>query len=110
MVTEMEGKREEGRVVEKIGLTLGKFAPLHKGHQLVIETALAEMDHVRVLIYDCPETTSIPLPVRSEWLRQLYPQVEVIEAWDGPTEVGDTPEIKQMHEEYLLDVLKLHGI
>ena len=28
------------------GLTLGKFAPLHKGHQLVFETALREMDEV----------------------------------------------------------------
>jgi HTH-type transcriptional regulator, transcriptional repressor of NAD biosynthesis genes len=30
----------------KRGLTLGKFAPLHKGHQFVIETALRETDEV----------------------------------------------------------------
>jgi NadR type nicotinamide-nucleotide adenylyltransferase len=84
------------------GLTLGKFAPLHRGHQHVIETALAEMDEVIVLIYDAPETTLIPLPVRAGWIRKLYPRVEVMEAWDGPTEVGDTPAIKRMHEEYLL--------
>lgn len=84
------------------GLTLGKFAPLHKGHQLVIETALEEMDEVIVLIYDCPKTTRIPLPVRSAWIRRLHPTVKVIEAWDGPTEVGDTPEIKRRHDEYLL--------
>jgi len=84
------------------GLTLGKYAPLHKGHQLVIETALAEMEEVAVMIYDCPETTSIPLPVRTRWLRDLHPAVEVIEAWDGPTEVGDTPELKKKHEDYIL--------
>ena len=33
----------------KRGLTLGKYAPLHRGHQLVIETALAEMDETLVL-------------------------------------------------------------
>lgn len=94
----------------KHGLTLGKFAPLHKGHQLVIDTALAEMDKVSVIVYDCPEITPIPLNVRARWLKMLYPQVHVIEAWDGPTEVGDTPEIKQKHEDYILNKLKLHNI
>jgi HTH-type transcriptional repressor of NAD biosynthesis genes len=90
------------------GLTLGKFAPLHKGHQLLIETALAEMDEVVVMIYDCPETTAIPLPIRAHWIRQLYPKVQVMEAWEGPTEVGDTPKIKQAHEAYILQ--RLQGV
>jgi HTH-type transcriptional regulator, transcriptional repressor of NAD biosynthesis genes len=92
---------------QKVGLTLGKFAPLHRGHQYLIETALAEMDHVIVMIYDCPETISVPLNVRADWLRKLYPTVQVIEAWDGPTEVGDTPEIKKLNEDYVL--LRLGG-
>ena len=45
------------------GLTLGKFAPLHKGHQLVIETAVSEMDDVVLIIYDCPDVTPVPLNV-----------------------------------------------
>ena len=87
-------------------MTLGKFAPLHRGHQLVIETALAETDHVMVVIYDCPEVTLCPLPVRANWIKQLYPSVEVFEAWNGPMEVGDTPEIKARHEAYILALLK----
>jgi len=94
----------------KRGLTLGKYAPLHKGHQFVIETALSEMDEVVVIIYDAPETTDIPLNVRSDWLKKLYPQVKVVEAWDGPTEVGDTPEIKRQHEDYVINHLKVQGI
>jgi HTH-type transcriptional repressor of NAD biosynthesis genes len=86
----------------KVGLTLGKFAPLHKGHQHVIETAIAEMDRVIVMIYACPETTACPLHVRSQWIRELYPDVEVMEAPDGPTMIGDTPEIKKTHENYIL--------
>ncbi|MDZ8184136.1 MAG: AAA family ATPase [Nostoc sp. ChiSLP02] len=93
-------------MVTKCGLTLGKYAPLHKGHQFVIETALAEMDEVVAIIYDCPEVTPIPLTVRANWLRKLYPTVRAIEAWDGPTEVGDTPEIKKKHEEYILKKLE----
>jgi len=94
----------------KRGLTLGKYAPLHKGHQLVIETALAEMDEVVVIIYDAPETTAVPLNVRANWLKKLYPQVKVVEAWNGPTEVGNTPEIKRKHEEYVIETLKIRGI
>jgi len=95
---------------KRTGLTLGKFAPLHRGHQLLLETALAEMDELTALIYDCPETTPTPLQVRSQWIRTLYPTIKIIEAWDGPTEVGDTPEIKRMHEDYLLNELGLRGI
>ncbi len=97
-------------MIKKRGLTLGKFAPLHKGHQLVIETAFGEMDEVIVIIYDSPEVTSIPLNVRSGWLRKLYPQVKLIEAWDGPTEVGDTPEIKRIQERYVIETLKISRI
>ena len=92
------------------GLTLGKFAPLHKGHQLVIETALAEMDEVSLIIYDAPDVTTIPLNIRARWIRRLYPNVNVIEAWDGPTEVGNTPEIQRSHEQYIIDRLKISDI
>ncbi len=47
---------------ERVGLTLGKYAPLHQGHQMVIETALAEMDHVIVVIYDCPIDAAYSCP------------------------------------------------
>ena len=87
------------------GLILGKFAPLHRGHQYLIETALSEVDDLIVVIYDAPDVTSVPLPVRAGWIRALYPTVEVIEAWDGPMEVGDTPEVKRLHESYIANLL-----
>ncbi|WP_425397107.1 AAA family ATPase [Aeoliella sp.] len=89
----------------KTGLTLGKFAPLHHGHQAVIERALAECDSVMVMIYHAPEFTQVPLEVRAGWIRKLYPSIHIIECRDGPMEVGDTPEIRAMHEEYILRVL-----
>lgn len=88
------------------GLTLGKYAPLHKGHQLVIDTAIKEMDEVIVMIYDEPNITDIPLPVRAGWIRALYPSVTVIECRNGPHEVGYTPEIMKAHEDYVLKTLK----
>lgn len=95
--------------MKSIGLTLGKFAPLHRGHQFVIETGLRECDEMRVIIYDSPEVTEVPLPVRAAWLRDIYPTVDVIEAWGGPTETGDAPHIKRAHEEYIAGLLGARG-
>ncbi|HEX8552067.1 MAG TPA: AAA family ATPase [Abditibacteriaceae bacterium] len=89
-----------------VGLTLGKFAPFHRGHQLVVETALRQCDALKLIIYDCPEVTSVPLPVRARWIRQLYPAVEIIEAWGGPQETGDAPHIKKAHEDYISELLR----
>jgi len=68
------------------------------------------MDEMSVIIYDSPEVTGIPLGVRSGWIRSLYPSVRVIEAWDGPSEVGYTPEVMRAHERYVIDVLGVRGI
>ncbi|OGF48128.1 MAG: cytidyltransferase [Candidatus Firestonebacteria bacterium RIFOXYA2_FULL_40_8] len=92
-------------MVQKTGLTLGKYAPLHKGHQYIIETALKEVNTLIILVYDCPETIDVPLKVRADWIRKLYPKAEVIEARGGPMEVGDTPEIKKKNEDYILKIL-----
>lgn len=82
-------------------LTLGKFAPLHRGHQRLIETALAEVEHLIVLVYDT-DVTDVPLQVRGGWIRSLYPAVEVIEAWDGPPGYGDDARTKAEQEAYIL--------
>ena len=89
------------------GLTLGKFAPFHRGHQLLVETALAEMDEVVIMVY-ATDVTDVPLQVRAGWIRELYPTVRIIEAWDGPDGYGDTPEICSEQEAYILK--KLGGL
>lgn len=73
----------------------------------MIETALKEMDEVIVLIYDT-DLFEILLHIRSRWIKELYPKATVIEAWDGPQEVGDTPEIKKLNEDYILQ--RLQGV
>jgi NadR type nicotinamide-nucleotide adenylyltransferase len=88
----------------KTGLTLGKFAPFHKGHQHLVETALAEVDHLYVMVYHT-DVTTVPLQIRAGWIKTLYPEVTIIEAWDGPEGYGDTPEIKKEQEDYILKKL-----
>ncbi|WP_339137338.1 MAG: AAA family ATPase [Candidatus Electrothrix sp. GW3-4] len=89
------------------GLTLGKFAPFHRGHQLMVETALAEVDELLVMVY-ATDVTDVPLQVRAGWIQELYPTVRVIEAWDGPEGYGNTPEICHEQETYILK--KLDGL
>ncbi|MBK5144080.1 AAA family ATPase [Budviciaceae bacterium BWR-B9] len=86
------------------GLTLGKFAPFHKGHQYLIETALKEVDELYILIYHTSVTT-IPLSVRANWIRKLYPQVKVIEAWDGPEGYSSDRDFEIEQENYILTML-----
>lgn len=91
----------------KRGLTLGKFAPFHRGHQMLIETALDEVDELVVMVY-ATDVMDVPLQVRAGWIRKLYPMVQIIEAWDGPDGYGDTPEICREQENYILG--KLNGL
>ena len=65
--------------MKKIGFTIGKFAPLHKGHQFLIETALKEMDEFYVVIYDT-NVINIDVKKRAGWIKKLYPKVKIIYA------------------------------
>ena len=60
------------------GLVVGTFAPLHRGHQLLIETALAACDRVTVMTWANPDYAAMPTAVRAGWVRALYPDVEVV--------------------------------
>lgn len=56
------------------GLVVGKFSPLHRGHQHVIDTALSQCRHVILLSYSNPELPGCEPERRERWLEQLYPQ------------------------------------
>ena len=90
--------------MKRTGLTLGKYAPFHKGHEYVIRTMLEEMDEAVVVIYDTP-VTPVPLQVRAGWIRQLFPQAKVIEAWDGPDGYSSERAFEIIQEQYILNLL-----
>lgn len=60
------------------GLVVGKFSPLHVGHELLIESALAECDELLVLSYSRPEFERCGAAVREGWLRARFPQVRTL--------------------------------
>ena len=67
----------------KIGLIPGRFAPFHKGHELLFKRALLEMDKVICLIFETQDI-KVPLSVRANWIKTLYPSVNVIEGYNCP--------------------------
>ena len=60
----------------ELGLVIGKFYPPHRGHQFLIESALAASRRVVVIVCERP-TDTIPGPLRAAWLRELTPSAEV---------------------------------
>lgn len=67
------------------GLIVGKFYPLHAGHQFLIKTALEQVEELVVVLGDHPSET-IPWERRFSWLKMLFPtaQIERIEDCYGP--------------------------
>jgi NadR type nicotinamide-nucleotide adenylyltransferase len=55
------------------GLVVGKFAPLHRGHELVIGRARAACDELLLLSYSRPERPGCDPRRRARWLEQLFP-------------------------------------
>jgi HTH-type transcriptional repressor of NAD biosynthesis genes len=59
------------------GLVVGKFCPLHKGHEMVINKAFAMCDSVVIISYT--SLTGVPSAAhRRAWLTDLYPEALVI--------------------------------
>ena len=88
----------------KIGFTIGKFAPFHKGHEYLIETALKEMDKVIVVVYDT-DLIDVPTPKRAEWIKKIYPDVEIRIAKNPPSKYGLDSSSVKIQMEYLEKII-----
>ena len=90
---------------KNIGFTIGKFAPLHKGHQLVLETALKEMDEVYCVVYDT-DIINIDVKQRAEWIKKLYPKVHILYAYDSPKQYGLDEKSVNIQMKYLSGIIE----
>lgn len=59
----------------RLGLVVGKFSPLHRGHAQVIEAALAQCEQVLVLGYSQPEFRGCERARREAWIARCFPSV-----------------------------------
>lgn len=90
---------------EKIGFTIGKFAPFHKGHEYLIETALKEMDKLIVVVYDT-DVIDINTEKRAEWIKEKYPNVEIKFAHNPPSQYGLDKESVNIQMKYLTKIME----
>lgn len=61
----------------KDAVLCGKFMPLHLGHGLLIETAMANSERVTILLVSNMDTDTIDVGRRLRWLLEAYPTVRV---------------------------------
>jgi HTH-type transcriptional regulator, transcriptional repressor of NAD biosynthesis genes len=83
----------------RAGLVVGKFCPLHRGHELLIRRALAESERVFVLSWAKPEFPGCGPERRARWLERLFPETERLvlaeadlAALDPPPELSVLPD------------------
>lgn len=63
------------------GLVLGKFYPLHAGHEHLVRSALRACDRVTAQVL-AASVESVPLEVRMGWMREQHPGARVVGAID----------------------------
>lgn len=94
------------------GFVIGKFFPFHLGHMYLLDVARANCDHLTVWVCEKAEQ-SVLGHVRANWIKELYPDVEVrlvpdtlsdddTEGWAKYTVrvLGKAPDIVFTSEEY----------
>ncbi len=64
------------------GLVVGKFCPLHRGHEALIAFAAARCDRLVIVSYTNPEL-GFPTGQRAAWLNALFPQANTLVLDDG---------------------------
>ncbi len=73
-------------------MILGKFMPVHRGHQHLIDFARERVDHLTVMVCSL-ESEPIAGRLRFEWMKELYPDLNVVHCTDeNPQEPQDHPQ------------------
>lgn len=94
------------------GLIVGKFAPLHRGHMLLLDAALEQCERLSVWVYSRPDFPEMSSPLRRGWLRALYPArlfpgLELLPDAPNPP-LNDAPDA--VHHGYVRGVLDGWGV
>jgi NadR type nicotinamide-nucleotide adenylyltransferase len=83
--------------------------PLHRGHQLMIETALAQVDELTIVVYDTyidyHWDKIMPVEKRAKWVADLYPEAHNIvtmrDELEGSYEDHDDPKYAKLYADQL---------
>ena len=88
------------------GLVVGKFAPLHRGHELLIRAAVAQCDRVVVFSYSRPEFPGCEPERRAAWLAHLFPSTVRIVLSAETERVPDNLASDEIHRVFCDDVIR----
>ena len=63
----------------KTGLVCGRFDPLHRGHELLIDFAASSVERLTILVFST-FSDAVPADLRVRWLRERFPNATVPDA------------------------------
>jgi len=95
------------------GLVVGKFAPLHRGHEFLISTAISQCDDLLILAYTSREFPGCDAAHRRKWIEKSFPDARVV-VLDETRNVPDDDESDEVQREFVarklreLDFLPTH--
>jgi len=89
----------------KTGLIIGKFLPLHKGHQYLLETAQKQCEKLTVIICQNDKKYTIDPEIRSNWIKELYPEIKVIIYHHGNALDSTSPKISPIWADLTVKLL-----
>ena len=89
-----------------LGLVVGKFAPLHLGHEHVIRAAIAACDHVVILSYSRPELPGCEPARRAQWLAARFPETTRIVLDHLADPLPDNSDSDEAHRDFCADILR----
>lgn len=92
------------------GLVVGKFAPLHLGHEHVLQEALAACDAVSVVSWARPEPPGCEAPRREHWLSLRFPQTRRIVLPPGFPGIPSDAEPDSVHRAFVARLCRMHGL
>jgi len=91
--------------MKKIGFTIGKYAPYHKGHHYLINKALQEMDEFYIVVYDTPQF-HIDIDTKIRWIKDDFKDINILKAFNSPKQYGLDTESVEIQMEYLSNIIK----
>lgn len=96
--------------MHKIGLTIGKFAPFHKGHEYLISKALEQVDKLYLFVYET-DVIDIDIDNRIQWITEVFKDknIKIVKALNPPTQYGMDEESITIQVNYILETLKKEG-
>lgn len=96
------------------GLVVGKFCPLHRGHELVIDNALSRCDEVWVISYTQPAFERCGADARERWLAERFPSARTLvldderfatlatkHDWPGPPTLPHNDDSDATHRDFV---------